>query len=152
MTGVETVGPRFYMDDYLDSHKTETEAIDQNSLLKKILEKGGIHLGKWVSNQKNVQVAMGGVEMDVEMTPMDGKVLGIVWRPTQDTLSFAVRQGESSRVVFTQRSLLSQLAGIYDPMGLASPFTVRGKIMMQRLAKLEKGWDDELDDQDRGLH
>ena len=48
---------------------------------------------------------------------------------------------------FSKRSVLSQISGIYDPLGLLTPFTVTAKIMMQQLWKDDKkdlGWDDVL--------
>ena len=33
----------------------------------------------------------------------------------------------------TKRMLLSQINSVYDPLGLAGPFTVRAKILMRHL-------------------
>jgi len=47
----------------------------------------------------------------------------------------------------SKRSVLSQISGIYDPLGLLIPFTVTAKVMMQQLWKddaKELGWDDVL--------
>ena len=49
--------------------------------------------------------------------------------------------------VTTKRSVLSQIAGIYDPFGFLIPFTVEAKIRMQQLWKNDAkdlGWDDIL--------
>ena len=44
----------------------------------------------------------------------------------------------------TKRVILSQVNSIYDPFGLAEPFTVRAKILMRELWGIENklGWDD----------
>ena len=39
---------------------------------------------------------------------------------------------------------LSQLNGIYDPLGLLTPFTVKGKILMRDLWTLQYDWDTPL--------
>ena len=46
----------------------------------------------------------------------------------------------------TKHMILSQVNGIYDPMGLASPFTVKAKILMRRLwaSEMKLGWDDPM--------
>ena len=96
---------------------------------------------------------------------MDMKVLGLVWNPKLDTFKFTVRLNFSPKrkkqrtgpdlaiedipseipVCLTKRMILSQINGIYDPMGLASPFTVKAKIFMRNLWSGESkklGWDD----------
>ena len=49
-------------------------------------------------------------------------------------------------LVPTKRNVLSILAGLYDPLGLASPLVVTSKILLQELWKEGFGWDDELDE------
>ena len=39
---------------------------------------------------------------------------------------------------------MSILNGIYDPLGLITPFTVKGKILMRKLWMLKLGWDDQI--------
>lgn len=48
--------------------------------------------------------------------------------------------------MLTKRMVLSQVNGIYDPMGLVSPFTVRAKIMLRKLWAQDKklDWDDAM--------
>lgn len=95
------------------------------------------------------------------------KVLGLQWDPNEDcfrfkvTLNFAprirkVRSGPSLNqdqvpalvpMVLTKRMVLSQINGIYDPMGLATPFTLRAKMLMRRLwlgGAKSLGWDDPM--------
>ena len=46
----------------------------------------------------------------------------------------------------TKQIILSQKNGVYDPMGLIAPFTVRVKILMRKLWQEPKqiGWDDPI--------
>ena len=46
----------------------------------------------------------------------------------------------------TKRIILSQVNSIYDPLGLAGPFTVRAKLMMRKIwaSHNELGWDDPI--------
>lgn len=46
----------------------------------------------------------------------------------------------------TKRQILSQVSGVYDPMGLVSPFTVRTKIMLRKHWGQENklDWDDSI--------
>ena len=48
--------------------------------------------------------------------------------------------------------ILSQINSIYDPLGLAGPFTIREKIMMRKLWMSEEeqlDWDDPVSDECR---
>ena len=51
--------------------------------------------------------------------------------------------------VLTKGMILSQVNGFYDPLGLATPYTVKAKIMMRRLNSLGFGWDDPVTEQER---
>ena len=42
----------------------------------------------------------------------------------------------------TEQGLLSKLLGLFDPMELAAPFTLKGKIRMQKLVIAGVEWDD----------
>jgi len=44
----------------------------------------------------------------------------------------------------TKRVILSKVARIYDPIGLASAFLIRAKIAIQQVCQLGIGWDEEL--------
>ncbi|XP_052855304.1 uncharacterized protein LOC128264047 [Drosophila gunungcola] len=70
------------------------------------------------------------------------KVLGIHWDPKQDTLSFKVCL--SSNPKNYKRQVLSDVARIFDPLGVLSPVVVQFKILFQELWLLDLGWDTEL--------
>ena len=93
------------------------------------------------------------------------KVLGLIWDSKKDLFRFSVelkfdpkRKREKSNLCekidankfselcFTKRVILSQVNSIFDPLGLAVPFTVKAKILMRKLwihdPKLH--WDDEI--------
>lgn len=50
------------------------------------------------------------------------EVLGIMWRTEENVFTF--RTGDQE---YTKRRLLSKLAGIFDPLGLASIITIKQK-------------------------
>ena len=81
------------------------------------------------------------------------KILGFKWDPKDDEFRFEVHVNFSLKrgklrtgpdlclenipsevpVAFTKRMVLSQVNGTYDPLGFASPFTVKAKILMRKL-------------------
>ncbi|KFD62110.1 hypothetical protein M514_25712 [Trichuris suis] len=138
-----------YMDDYLDSARTTSEAIARARDVQDILRKGDFHLTKWVSNCKELMEAFGGdssslttaEEYHLGEDTFDTKVLGVRWRQQDDVLVFHVDLGEA---VFTRRGLLSKMAKIYDPLGLLSPAVTRAKIMHRQLGLCGLNWDDDI--------
>lgn len=43
----------------------------------------------------------------------------------------------------TRRRTLSTMSSVYDPLGIASPFLLVGKRILQDLCRTKLGWDDE---------
>lgn len=85
------------------------------------------------------------------------KVLGVVWNPVQDEFVYKIhlrttpkkkQNGKTHDDASnpTKRIILSQANSIYDPLGLAHPFTVRAKILISELWGIENklGWDDAI--------
>ena len=90
----------------------------------------------------------------VKLSRQQQKVLlGVLWTPRLDEFSFEVKlsfspkhdQNETSVKVtkenvecavpqtLTKRLLLRQVAAVFDPLGLITPFMVQGKLLMRRL-------------------
>ena len=153
-----------YMDDLIDSMLSEKQAIETAKGLTNILKHADMVPGKFASNSKAVlesipedkrakEVSL----VNNELTISEGKVLGVYWDPQDDTLKLRgdptpgskkkpktkakMRNGE---FVWTTRTVLSTLFKCYDPLGMVSPFTVRGKVILQRLTLLKRGWDEEI--------
>ena len=61
------------------------------------------------------------------------KVLGHTWNTKQDTLSLKSSSVLDDNTPPTKRSVLKQLASVYDPLGLFSPVLLRGKVLLQSL-------------------
>ena len=113
-------------------------------------------------DQHLVQV-LNGTKRDI--TELE-RVLGMSWNPLKDVLCYQVKLNFSKKKrkvhtqpdlswqeipasipgMLTKRMVLSQFNGIYDPMGLAAPFTVRTKIILRKLwGRDEKlNWDDAM--------
>jgi len=59
------------------------------------------------------------------------KVLGIHWDPEEDMLSYKVCLTTNAHN--TKRQVLSDVARIFDPLGILSPVVVQLKILFQEL-------------------
>ena len=61
------------------------------------------------------------------VTPQECKILGLSWNKIDDTLS--VQFPKEKIKTPTKRETLRKLAKIYDPLGLAAPITLQGKLI-----------------------
>ncbi|XP_048511951.1 uncharacterized protein LOC125501095 [Athalia rosae] len=64
------------------------------------------------------------------------------WQCAPDLLKFTGQY--TQRAAITKRTILSETAQLFDPLGLISPVIVRAKILMQDLWQEKVGWDDIL--------
>ena len=48
----------------------------------------------------------------------------------------------------TRRGILSVVSSVYDPLGLATPFVLTAKRLLQDLCRLKLGWDDPISPED----
>ena len=74
-------------------------------------------------------------------------MLGIVWNTSEDTFKFKVKTEAIAGLnltKLTKRSILSQIAGIFDRIGFASAFLIRAKIGFQELWQQAFEWDEDL--------
>ena len=46
----------------------------------------------------------------------------------------------------TRRGILSAVSSLYDPLGMATPFILPAKLLLQDLCRRGLGWDDEVPD------
>ena len=144
----KTLKNNSYMDDLLDSVPTVQQAQELTTGIDNVLEKGGFKVKEWQSKKdlSNNCEQQGG-ELNVLTGSVDDKVLGVVWNITEDSFKFKVKneaiEGLNSTRL-TKRSILSQVARIFDPTGFASAFLIRAKIGLQELRRQGFEWDEDL--------
>ncbi|XP_076686123.1 uncharacterized protein LOC143378276 [Andrena cerasifolii] len=137
-------------DVYVDVILTGATSVEEALTLKKELDQlamaGGFRLHKWASNSPEF---MRSVHNDVAAlarhwdTDTQHSVLGIQWLPATDNFQIRLLEGSTSPTT-TKRSVLSQAAQIFDPLGWLAPVTVWTKIFIQTLWTLTTDWDEAL--------
>ncbi|GFW36042.1 integrase catalytic domain-containing protein [Trichonephila clavipes] len=66
----------------------------------------------------------------------------MLWDPKVDCLTYKVKI--SDKVNFSKRDVLSEIARLYDPLGLIGPIVTKTKIFIQELWKIKLDWSEQL--------
>lgn len=134
-----------FMDDILGGANTEAEAKQLKSDLTDLLRSGGFELSKWVSNSSRLleDIPVEDLEKPRTFDKTEGpgffKILGVEWDPNRDCFSYHTKLKKESGC--TKRIILSTVARTFDPLGWIAPVILQGKVLMQRLWRLNLEWD-----------
>ena len=79
----------------------------------------------------------------------DEKALGIVWKTEEDVLSISLDIASLKSRQMTRRGLLSAVSCLYDPLGVIAPTILRGKKILQDLARKQFSWELEIPEEDQ---
>jgi len=142
----EVVDKSFYVDDCLTGASDSNCALHLQQQLTKLFSRGRFVLRKWNSNDPSVlkkipEDLRDSHEVHIFTEDEYSKTLGIEWNITSDQLRLNIF--DSPRVnKMTKRNLISDVAKVFDALGLFSPVTVKMKILLQRLWEIKIDWDD----------
>ena len=149
---INTVKRNFYVDDCLKSGPGEEEAIRLTDDLRRLLEKGGLNLTKWVSNSRKVIGSLpvserAGTFKDLHdgQLPVE-RALRVRWDVERDKLCFKI---EVKSKPLNRRGLLSVVCSLYDPLGFVAPIVLPAKVILQDLCRRRLEWDDPIPDDER---
>ena len=145
----KTIINNFYVDDLLKSVPTLENAINLREEISAVLSKAGFHITKWTSSKPELlatipedDVAPGCNSKTFEDSNKPNKMaLGVQWNIKNDTFCFNINVPDKP---ITRRGILSMLNSIFDPMSFLTAVTLRAKILLQRLCKLNLSWDDAI--------
>ncbi|XP_058817552.1 uncharacterized protein LOC131680856 [Topomyia yanbarensis] len=141
---VEKASKGTYVDDLLVGADNIDEAKRLRSQLSDIFDPGGFHLRKWASNDAAALEGLPETDRELKMPiEIDDsntiKALGIHWQPCSDELHFSYQPSQILQP--TKRTIVSQIASLFDPLGLLAAIVVKAKLVMQRLWELKVAWD-----------
>jgi hypothetical protein len=130
----------FYVDDFLGGAASIPEALKIRDELITILRTAGLELCKWASNEPRLLDGVDALIKSNSEAEKITKILGLYWNQDNDAYQYRVKPYiEEARI--TKRIILSEIATIFDPLGLISPIIIRFKILMQRLWQVKLEWD-----------
>lgn len=108
---------------------------------------GGFQLHKWNSNTQRILEGLKPKFRDNEDSHQisdvreSTKTLGLEWRTQSDQFNLTISQSPFQTANLTKRSLVSNIARVFDVLGWFSLAVIKVKILLQRLWEEEIGWD-----------
>ncbi|KMQ92054.1 hypothetical protein RF55_8010 [Lasius niger] len=135
----------FYVDDLLTGADTIHEARLIRDELMQLLQKGSSELSKWASNCPELLkfVRNRGDEIIPIRDEADSCILGIQWNQSKNTFHFSCKLDPSCDVVF-KRTILSEVARLFDLLGLLGPIVVIAKLIPQEFGQSGVYWDESV--------
>ena len=119
----------------------------------RLFESRGFKLRKWIANfhaktvldnipRSDLSPCVSNIDLGVKPLP-DSSALGLTWDTRRDMLRIHCREFEEAS---TKCEMSGQLSSQFDPLGMASPFLLGGKLILQRVSLSGVSWDDVFPD------
>lgn len=140
--GAAAIRRHTYVDDILAGGETLNQAMEVKQQLVALLRSGGFSLSKWAANHDKLCPA-DEVSDRLFSDPQGIPTLGLLWSAKEDVFRLRV-VSDCITNKCTKRTILSEVARFYDPLGWASPVLIFGKILLQELWKAKLSWDERL--------
>ena len=145
----EFVRNDFYIDDGLTSVQDVQSGISLIAATRELCERKGFKVHKILSNSIDVVksvpmdsrcVGLQSLDVGTGDLPVQ-RTLGVQWNVETDMLSIQVRPREKQ---LNRRGILSIVSSVFDPLGLVSPFVLKGKLLLRDLCRENLGWDEPI--------
>ena len=163
-----------YVDDLLKSVESIEEAKQVIAEVETVLEQGDFKIKHRVlSGERDTLLPEEDSNGGNILNSYSGRVLGLSWAPQEDvfkfkiSLNFSTKKGnkcvednitgasfyEKVPMILTPRITISQLARVYNPLGLVSPYVLAGKLLMRKTLTNEENddntnkWDEPLSEE-----
>ena len=134
----------YYVDNlfFSGNNFTELEKLYRESF--DIMNSGGFTLRSWFTNHCNLQAAFQADCRSTEHSTAEEKILGYRYAVPEDKLHLSDVLISDLSEVNSKRSFLSCFAKYFDPLGLAIPVLVTGKLLLREMWLSKIGWDSPL--------
>ena len=145
----DTILNSTYMDDSMDSVMNNEQAIKLYHQLSDVWGKAAMYARKWLSNSTEVlnnippQDRVKSVNLETGHFPLM-KTLGVQWIASEDNFQFK-SPDISPKSEISKRIVLKRIASIFDPIGFAAPYVIRGKMLLQEIWISGCDWDEPLE-------
>lgn len=140
----EIIEKDIYVDDIISGSHDIPSALRLQSEIIQIFKSGCFDVKKWSSNTNELLEAVPPEDRELSLplslnADKTIKTLGIFWNSKSDSLNFKFKYDADGPL--TKRFVLSNIARLFDPMGLLAPITVKAKLFMKRIWASQCDWD-----------
>ncbi|XP_068758319.1 uncharacterized protein [Montipora capricornis] len=142
----------FYVDDCLRSEESQKKRLFREYVvyaLHVLMEAStyrrlfAIEEGCWRACQDLRAQGLRALDLSSNFLPVE-RALGVQWAVESDTFGFRIILKDKP---LTRRGILSTICSIFDPLGMAAPFLLTAKKILQDLCRTKLDSDDEIDDE-----
>jgi len=145
------VSKDFYVDDVLTGADTLSEALELRDQLIQLCDGGKFKLRKWCANHPSLLNNLPPEDLGEihkfthERNNSSTKSLGTYWQPRDDEIHYTMRLFNDTNT-WAKRSMVSEMARLFDTLGLIGPVVVQAKILVRELWREKIDWDTKLQD------
>jgi len=111
-----------------------------------LLHRGGFNIRQWASNDRRIidDLEPDAINSNLELDKNNPlKTLRTSWHARNDTLRYSVHPINRTEGV-TKRIIISEIAKIFDPLGIIGPVILFAKKIMQDLWQCKMSWDESV--------
>ena len=148
---VKEILKSLYVDDLLSGGPTIEKAKQLKREATEIFADAKFEPHEWHSNKKELETTCEDYEPSfakeqLENTPAKGecKLLGVGWAKVEDTLHVCFPAPPAEQM---KRGIMTNLARVYDPLGIVSPAMLEGKVLYRESCIKKKAWDAPLSEE-----
>ena len=134
-----------YVDDLIGGGTTTAKAQNLKETATTIFQEAKFKLHKWHSNEPSLETENEHIEKEhsyakTQLGVKEGetKLLGLPWNKTDDQIAVQFQKSDFSTP--TKREVLSNIAKIYDPLGVVSPMSLVGKMLYREICDRKIPW------------
>lgn len=144
---VEFITQDFYMDDGFSGAETEEALIQMARDTQIVFLVMLFLLDKWKSNSERLMTEMKGEDVSMVLEEQGQQsILGLKWHLKPDIFSYQKKE-KVSKEKWTRRTVLGNVATLYDPIGHLEPVLLTAKSFVQLLWKKTNTWDEEISEE-----
>ncbi|XP_070510404.1 uncharacterized protein [Cardiocondyla obscurior] len=135
-----------YVDDLLTGSDTIENARALRDELIMLLKRGGFVIKQWASNDLRIinDLSIEALHMNLILdNDRSLKTLGVFWNTRDDKIYYTARPIDITGSI-TKRKVLSEIAKIFDPIGLLGPIVLYAKRLMQNIWRAGIRWDESV--------
>ena len=136
-------------DMYVDNMITDTNSLKEAREIyvqvTALLKKASLNMRQWASNNARILHGVNSNNLDDKFKLDEDcalKTLGMYWKAKRDIFIYDIKTPSLNKV--TMRIILSEIAKIFDPLGLLGPVGLYAKKIMQDLWQAKVTWDESI--------